>query len=301
MKLSVVINTKNAAETLDSCLESVSFADEIVVVDMHSFDKTKQIAQKHSVKFFYHDDVGYVEPARNFAIKQASHPFIFVLDADETISQDLKKQILKITKLDNPADVYLFPRKNIMFGQWMKHTGWWPDYQPRLFKKNMVLWSKTIHQPPIMKGRVVKLPVKEEFAIFHHHYPSLHVYLERLNRYTSVQAENSMRGFSQPVTEPILITTFFNEFFRRFFVFCGYKDAVAGIGLSFLQASYELSVQLKVWESKINQDAKHNETEIIEALEKSRSDLSYWLADWRVKNSSGYSKLIWKIRRKFKI
>ncbi len=301
MKLSVVINTKNAAETLDGCLDSVGFADEIVVVDMHSFDKTKEIAQKHKAKFYFHDDVGYVEPARNYAIRQATHPLILVLDADERVSDGLQKQIVKITKLNDPADVYLFPRKNIMFGQWIKHTGWWPDYQPRLFQKDKVLWSETIHQPPTMKGRVVKVPIKEEYAILHQHYPNFHVYLERLNRYTSVQAENTLRGFSQPVEATALISTFFNEFFRRFFVFSGYKDNTAGVGLSFLQACYELSVQLKVWEQNENHHNNTQEHEIVGALEKSRSDLSYWLADWKVKNSTGFANFYWKLRRRFRI
>lgn len=301
MKLSVVINTKNAAETLDACLDSVGFADEIVVVDMHSFDKTKEIALKHKARFYFHDDVGYVEPARNYAIKQATHPLILVLDADERVSAGLQKQIVKILKLDDPADVYLFPRKNIMFGQWIKHTGWWPDYQPRLFQKDKVQWSETIHQPPMMKGRVVKLPVKEDYAILHQHYPNLHVYLERLNRYTSIQAENSLRGFSQPVEATTVISTFFNEFFRRFFVFSGYKDSTAGVGLSFLQACYELSVQLKVWEQDKNSCQSIDEKDTIRALEKSRSDLSYWLADWKVKNTMGIYKIFWKIRRRLKI
>jgi len=301
MQLSVVINTKNAASTLDSCLASVKFADEIVVVDMHSVDKTKEIALKHEAKFFLHEDVGYVEPARNFAITQASHQMILVLDSDEAISDQLQQQIKKILKLSNPADVYLIPRKNLIFGQWVQHTGWWPDYQPRLFLKDKVLWSETIHQPPTMKGRVVKLPAKEELALIHHHYPSVFSYLERLNRYTSIQAENSFTGFDQPLQADHLIQTFFNEFFRRFFVFSGYKDDALGIGLSLLQASYELSVALKKWEKQSgSKKIKQNEEKLIQALEKSRSDLSYWLADWRVKNSTGLLSFIWKIRRKLR-
>jgi len=302
MPLSVVINTKNVANTLDTCLDSVSFADEIVVVDMHSVDKTKEIALKHKAKFFTHDDVGYVEPARNFAISKASHSLILVLDADEIISPGLTSAIKKILKQTNPADVYLIPRKNMIFGEWMKHTGWWPDYQPRLFLRGKVEWSDTIHQPPTMKGKVVKLPAKEELSLIHHHYSSVHSYLERLNRYTSIQADNSFRGFDQPIQAQHLIQTFFNEFFRRFFVFSGYRDDAAGVGLSLMQSCYELAVELKKWE-KQSKDTKIKSTEIqiVTSLEKSRSDLSYWLADWRVKNSSGFSKIVWQIRRKIRV
>lgn len=301
VKLSAVVNTKNAAETLDKCLTSLSFVDEIVVVDMHSLDKTKEIALAHQANFFLHDDVGYVEPARNFAIKQANHDYILILDADEEVSEDLKKIILKLLSSDQPADVYLLPRKNLMCGKWMQHTGWWPDYQPRLFRKGQVSWSELIHQPPSMQGKVLKLPANEKYALVHHHYPNIHSYLERLNRYTSIQAQNTLEGFSEPVTAELAISTFFNEFFRRFFVFTGYKDDLVGVALSFLQACYELTVQIKKWERVASSNQKSSEKEIAQTLEQVRSDLNYWLADWRVKRSSGFSKLYWQVRRKLKI
>ena len=300
MKLSVVINTKNAATSLAATLDSVQFADEIVVVDMHSVDKTEQIAKQYQAKFLLHDDIGYVEPARNFAIEQASHEMILVLDSDEVLSPALKQKIMIILNQKDAADVYLIPRKNLVFGSWPQHTGWWPDYQARLFKKGQVIWSSIIHQQPTIKGRIVKLPAEERFALIHHHYPTVHSYLERLNRYTSIQAENSVKGFSQDVSSSKLISAFFNEFFRRFFVFSGYKDEVVGVGLSFLQASYELAVQLKQWEMKSGEVNSESDRQVITALEKSRGDLNYWLADWRVKNSTGLSQMYWRIRRKFR-
>ncbi len=297
-KISAIINTKNAADTLDACLSSLSFADEIIVVDMHSIDKTKAIALSHGVKFLLHDDLGFVEPARNFAIAQAKHDYVLVIDADEVISSGLQKRIQSILKEKEPADVYLIPRQNIVFGQWLKHTGWWPDYQARFFKKGSVAWSSTIHQPPTVSGKVMKLPPEESLAIVHHHYQSVLSYIERLNRYTSVQAEGLLKGYVQQVDQPALVSSFFNEFFRRFFVFFGYKDGVVGTSLSFLQASYELTVLLKMWEHLDKRSHQNEEKAVIEALCKSRSDLSYWLADWNVKNSSGLKKLYWQVRRK---
>ena len=302
MKLSVVVNTKNAGNTLDKCLVSVAFADELIVVDMHSVDETKNIAKQHNAIFLLHDDLGYVEPARNYAISQASHELILVVDADEVVSLGLKNKITEILSKKTSADVYLIPRKNMVFGQWLQHTGWWPDYQARLFKKGKVSWSETIHQPPLMQGKVIKLSPITDHALIHHHYPTVHSYLERLNRYTNVQADHSLKGFSDQVSTDEIISSFFNEFFRRFFVLSGYKDGIAGIGLSFLQSTYELAVQLKKWERQENiYSSKKTEELAIKSLELSRANLNYWLADWRVKHSSGLSRIYWQLRRKLKI
>ncbi|KUK79931.1 MAG: glycosyl transferase family protein [Microgenomates bacterium 39_7] len=302
MKLSVVVNTKNAGNTLADCLTSVTFADELIVVDMHSIDRTKLIAQEYKAKFFLHDDLGYVEPARNYAISQATHEMILVVDADEVVSDGLKKKIQDILSKKTSADVYLIPRKNMVFGQWLQHTGWWPDYQARLFKKGKVSWSEAIHQPPLMLGKVVKLSPEADHAFIHHHYPTVHSYLERMNRYTNVQAEHSLKGFADKVSVDDVISSFYNEFFRRFFVLSGYKDGIAGIGLSFLQSTYELTVQLKKWERQTESNSSTDLDELaINSLELSRSSLNYWLADWRVKHSKGLLLLYWKLRRKFKI
>ncbi len=316
MPLSVVINTKNAAETLEETLKSVSFADEIVVVDMHSIDGTRKIAKKYTSKVLSFDDIGYVEPARNFAISQAKHDYVLLVDADETINIKLKNKIQTLIDKKDPADVYLIPRKNYIFGQWVKYAGWWPDYQVRLFKKGMVRWSEKIHQQPTIHGQVVRLPPNQELAIEHQNYPSVDSYLQRLNRYTTHQADNLNQGFVQEVSPSSLLKSYFSEFFKRFFVFTGYKDQVVGTGLSLLQAIYEVSVQLKIWElqqKEVRKTRKTNQLKVgsskagqrnidaIRTLEEIRGSMSYWLADWHVKHSSGVSKIIWQIRRKLRL
>lgn len=115
IKLSVVVNTKNSSTTLESTLKSASFADEIVIVDMHSSDNTKEIAKKYTNKIFDYQDVGFVEPARNFAIKKTTGDWIFILDADEEISDGLKKQIPSL--ITKNVDIYDVPRKKYHFQQ----------------------------------------------------------------------------------------------------------------------------------------------------------------------------------------
>ena len=299
-KLSAVINTKNAAATLKKTLESVKFADEIIVVDMHSVDDTRKIAQKYTSKIFLHKDLKYADPARDFAINKANGDLILVIDADEIVPADLKKYIKTILTLEKTADIYLSPRQNIIFGQKMKHTGWWPDYHPRLFKKGQIKWPSGVHQHPVLSGKVQKLPEKESLALIHHNYQDVASYFEKLNIYTQIKAEEASSGFGETVTPVGMIQAFFDEFFKRFFVLSGYKDQVAGIGLSFLQAAYELTVKLKIWELQDQPENKQSPQEIVNALEITRNHLNYWLADWKVKNTAGLINIYWRIRRKLR-
>src|SRR5262245_10992026 len=124
MGLSVVINTKNSAETLRRALQSVAFADELIVVEMESTDETLSIAREFNARTFQHQDVGYVEPARNFALDQAKQDWILVLDDDEEVSSGLHQQVESVvngsvTKALK-ADVYWLPRQNIVFNRWVK-------------------------------------------------------------------------------------------------------------------------------------------------------------------------------------
>ena len=145
-KISVVINTLNEEKNLPRALASVKkFADEIVVVDMKSDDKTVEIAKKAGAKVYEYKRVGYVEPARNFAIGKATGKWILIIDADERLPGSLVKKLKEIVK--NPsANYYRLPRKNLIFGKWVKHSRWWPDYNIRFFQKEFVSWSEIIRE-----------------------------------------------------------------------------------------------------------------------------------------------------------
>lgn len=308
MSLSVVVNTKNSAETLEATLKSVYWADEIVVVDMFSQDKTVEIAKKFTKNIFTHPDVGYVEPARNFAIAKAGHDWILVLDADEEVSPDLKELILKLISTESEASAYYFPRKNLIFGRWIKHAHWWPDYQLRLFQKGSVTWSDEIHSIPITTGEVAELPAQENLSLIHHNYQTIHQFIERLNRYTEITAKNKT-SISPPSSANLInssglvsLKTFFNEFLSRFFADEGYRDHEHGLSLSLLQAFYELVVKLKAWEKT---GFEHHETSFnlwLKDLRNFQTDLNFWIADYRVKYAGNFlTKAFWRLRRKLRV
>lgn len=294
--ISVVINTRNEENNLPGAIASVKdFASEVIVVDMESTDKTREIAKKLGAKVFNHKQVGYVEPARNFAISKANREWVFILDADEEIPDTLAKELKKIVK-DPQADFYRLPRKNIIFGKWLKHSRWWPDHNIRFFKKGAVVWNEIIHAVPETRGVGEDLPDEEDLAIIHHHYVSLSQYLERTNRYTTIQAKLKVED-GYKFSWPDLISKPSNEFLSRFFFGEAYKDGVHGLAVSLLQAFTELVIHLKVWELEGSKSMEINRAEVETQFTRVESDLDHWLIDKKFRGPTIVRKLLRKIPR----
>ena len=296
-KLSVVINTLNEEKNLPRALGSVkSLVDEIIVVDMSSDDRTREIAKKFSAKVFGYPRTNYVEPARNFAISKASGDWVLILDADEEISGGLVKKITETIKSPK-ADFFRIPRKNIIFGKWVKHSRWWPDYNIRLFKKGSVTWNEVIHSVPMTAGIGADFPEQEECALIHHHYESIGQYVERLNRYTSIQAKERIKeGYVFHWTD--IVQKPASEFFSRYFAAEGYKDGLHGLALALLQSFSELVLILKVWEQEKFKEQNIGLPEISKSLNEFQSDLNYWKADSLLKQKHNPWQII---KRKFRL
>lgn len=295
MAISAVINTKNSAQTLSACLKSIAWADEIIVVDMHSMDDTVAIARKAGAKVFTFDDVGYVEPARNFALSKATGEYVLLVDADEEIPVSLHKQLETIAH-DGAQDVCALARKNLVFGDWVAHAGWWPDYQIRFFKNGALEWPETIHAQPTFSGTPHRLPAREDLAILHHNYPTVSSFLERLNRYTDIEAASRP---DQPVAAATLVQAFRAELMTRLFVHRGIEGGHRSVALSFLQAMYELVVSLKQWELHGTPSFKDQEA-VIREVGRLQREMAYWVADARSRQSSGITKIWWKIRKRIR-
>lgn len=246
INISAVINTRNEEKNLEGCLKSLRFADEIIVVDMESTDDTKKIAKSFTDKVFDHEMVGYVEPARNFAISKAVGEWVLILDADERISKTLAKKLIEITQAEK-VDFVRIPRKNIIFGQWTQHSRWWPDYNIRFFKKGSVEWQSEIHSIPVTTGIGINLDPEEAFAIEHFHYNTIDEYFERALRYSTQQAKELIKsGYKFDAKD--LIGKPLSEFMSRFFAGEGYKDGLHGLILAFLQMFSVMLIYLKVWQ-----------------------------------------------------
>jgi len=294
-KISVVINTFNEEKNIEKVLNSVRWADEVLVCDMHSSDKTVEIAKKLGAKVILYKQTGYVEPARNFAISKASGDWILVVDADEEIPQTLVNKLKEIASHDEVNFVQI-PRKNIIFGKWMRTAMWWPDYNIRFFKKGKVSWTNKIHRPPETEGQGIKLDPLEEHAIVHHNYDSLSSFIIRMDRYTTIQAkELILGGYKFDWTD--IFTGPLGEFLSRFFANRGFEDGLHGLALSFLQAFSFLVMYLKVWEREgfIQKDLDLNEIEFV--TNKEGRKLRYWFSQSN-KSKNIFKTLIKKAKLK---
>lgn len=297
-KISVVINTLNEELRLPFTLSSIKgFGDEIIVVDMKSDDDTVKVAKTFGAKVYKHARTGYVEPARNFAIKKASGDWILIIDADERLTPKLKRKLKSI--VENPeADFYRLPRKNIIFGKWIKHSRWWPDYNIRFFRKGSVYWSEIIHSVPETYGKGLDLPPNEKYAIYHDHYRTIDEYIERMNRYTFIKAKDLVnQKYRFQLSDLIKKPT--SEFLTRYFAGEGYKDGVHGLALASLQAFSELVLYLKIWRlSPLKKDPSATLADTVRIMEKAQSEVNYWKAHVLLKEGGG---LIQRIKRRFKL
>lgn len=287
-KISVVINTLNEEKNIQRALKSVDWIDEIIVCDMHSTDKTVNIAKERGARIVYFRNTHYVEPARNFAISKANNDWVLVLDADEEIPQSLKEKIIQLVNKNIISEYIEIPRKNIIFNKWMRASMWWPDYQVRLFKKGSVIWQDKIHSKPLLKGSGLKLGAEEGLAIVHHNYQTISQFIERMNRYTTIEAKHlTDEGYKFNWKD--LIEKPLNEFLSRFFTNKGYLDGLHGLSLSFLQSFSFLVVYLKLWELSRFKESDVNLIELEEEKNKNGEAIKYWFG--QTKKGGSFNKL----------
>ena len=300
VKISAVINTLNEEKKIGRCLASLKgFANEIIVVDMMSTDSTVEIAKKYGAKVFKHKRISYVEPARNFAISKTKHDWVLILDPDEEIKEELKTFLKQEIKKPQ-ADYYRIPRKNIIFGKWMKHSGWWPDFNIRFFKKGTVTWNEVIHSVPMTTGKGLDLPEHQDLAIKHRHYSSVEEYITRMNRYTTIQARNLNKSGIEFRWRDTLIKPS-SEFLRRYFAEEGYKDGLHGLVLSLLQVLSELVVYVKLWQKQKFRKRKINADDTFDELKNVSKDFVWWMYESKIKDSSNVVSKLWlKIKRKLR-
>src|SRR3989344_7658575 len=299
MHLSAVVNTRNEERNIVRCLQHISpYVDEIVVVDMESSDNTVKLARKFTAKIWQHENTGYVEPARNFAIGKATGEWILLIDADEILPEALGLKLRRLAQ-HGVYSYYRIPRKNLLFGKWLSHSGWWPDYQIRLFKQGSVSWNDEIHSVPVTEGVGMDLPAEEKNALLHYNYATLEEYLTRLNRYTSQEAKQLVQD-DYVFSWKNLVAKPGQEFLTRYFAWEGYKDGLHGLALAMLQAVSFAVVELKVWENTGFKDDVNagQPDDVMKQLRKIKYQLNFWYFTKKAETSSGLTKTINKIRAK---
>lgn len=232
MNISVVIITKNEEANIERCLKSVVWADEIVVVDSDSTDRTVEIARQYQARVFTVVFKGY-GPAKQEAVKQSTGEWILSIDADEEVTPALAREIRE--KLANPGDIdgFFVKRRTNFLGRWIYHCGWYPDPILRVFRKaNGNFNDAVVHEKVEVRGRTGCL----KGELLHYSYPDLESYLRRFNRYTTLGAEAAYEkgrrtGWFDLVLRPPV------SFIAHFISRQGFRDGVEGFMVSVLSAT----------------------------------------------------------------
>ena len=246
-RITGIVHTKNESEYIAQAVRSLlRFADEVLVADMESTDDTVEIALSLGARVIRVPDFGFVEPARARAVQAASFDWIFILDADEVVPPTLGRKIVEIAAED-AVDVVLIPRVNYMFGRAIRHTGWGPgsDQHAQFFRRGSVQFSELIHASVGVSDTavVLTLPIMDEFSIYHFNYSDWSDFVARMNRYTSVEADQRSNGSRPSFVRTGLVCVL--EFVRRYFLKSGYRDGYEGLVLSSLMVTYRLLTYAK--------------------------------------------------------
>ncbi len=253
-QLSVAIVTYNEEANLARTLASVVWANQIVVVDSHSTDRTVEIACAHNATVITRDWPGFAEQ-KNFAISQCTGDWILSLDADEELTPELSAQIHTVLAANPTVDAFYLKRRNLFLGRWMKHGGFYPDAKLRLFRRNAASFAQTpqfttrpVHEVIAFDGASTTL----DFDLIHHAYPTLATYIEHMDRYSTLGAEiliakgRTSRSLTAFVANVALIPAL--TFIKNYIFRLGFLDDREGL-LQHLYHSFYISWKYaKAWE-----------------------------------------------------
>ncbi len=221
--LSVVLITRNAASQLAACLESVVFADEIVVVDSGSDDGTVALAEAHGARVITQDWLGF-GPQKQFAVDAAQHDWVLCLDADERLSPELRAGIENALQAPSTA-AYRFARCNRFLGRYLKHGEGYPDWSLRLFDRSQARWSDdAVHEKVLTDARVDTLAGD----LLHDSAESLASYLDKQNRYTTLAADMALAAGKRASVGRVVFSPL-TRFIKFYLIRQGFRDGLPGL------------------------------------------------------------------------
>ena len=238
MQISVIIHTYNAGIEIEECIKSAQLlTNKVIIIDMYSTDNTIDLARKMGAKIYLFPKFFYVEPAREFGINKADTDWVFLLDSDERITQELSREIRNSIFDDRQKKsiitAYKIPRKNV-FGKvkWLRYGGWSPDYQIRLINKNFFrTWPKEIHSTPIISGKNGYL----QNCIIHYFHGNLETMVKKTIVFEDIES-NLLFKAKKKVKTSTFFRKFLGELFRRVIEHLGFLDGEIGIIESIYQA-----------------------------------------------------------------
>jgi glycosyltransferase involved in cell wall biosynthesis len=241
--ISVAVITKNEEFNIRECLESVRWADEIVVVDSGSTDKTREICQSFQARVYVEEWKGFSRQ-KNSAIEKTRNEWVLSLDADERIPLPLQQEIARIMEEGPARDGYYIARRNFFLGRWIRRCGWYPDFNLRLFRKSRGRFlEREVHERIEIRGKVGYL----EQPLEHWTYRSLSDFLERMDRYSTLAAqEMAKEGRRYRIYDALLRPPF--TFLHMYLIRGGAWEGYSGFLLSALYSFYTFIKYAKLGE-----------------------------------------------------
>jgi glycosyltransferase involved in cell wall biosynthesis len=243
VKLTVTVITRNEAANIAAALESVSWADETVVVDSHSTDDTVSIARRLATRVEVREWSGY-SAQKNFAADLASHDWILSLDADERVTPALASEIRQVLGTAPTFNGYRIPRVAWYLGRWIRSTDWYPDYQLRLYNRRAGRWNgRRVHESVAVDGPIGRL----QREIEHYPYRDISHHLRTIDRYTTLAAQDQLAaGRRASAWQTFFYPRF--AFLRNYILRGGFREGSVGLVVSLLNSYYVFLKLAKLWE-----------------------------------------------------
>lgn len=250
--LSVIVITRDEEANVADCLASVSFARECVVVDSGSRDRTVEIARAAGARVEQTQDWPGFGPQKNRALALATQPWVLSIDADERVTPQLRAAIVQAVQGAGGAAAYSMPRRSSYCGQYIAHSGWYPDRVVRLFRRGSARFSDdAVHERLVTQGEVGRL----QGDLLHTTYPDLETMLEKLNRYSTASA-GMLHAQGRQVSLGGAVARGLWAFFRTYVLRSGWLDGRMGFVLAVSQAEGTYYKYLKLWHMAHRRDTR---------------------------------------------
>ena len=248
--ISAVVLARNEEANIRYCLETLAWCDEIIVTDMESTDRTAAIAREYTDKVFPYPMTRAFDRAKKFAVEKASGDWIFIIDADEMVPKALGLA-LRAVAAEGKADVVDVPFNHYIMGAKVRRSGWGYTPQPRFFRREKVVFGEILHRYlSKAEGAIsVSLPFNDQNSIMHFNYIDSGHFVEKLNRYTTVEACHLFESGTRYSSSGLLQAAA-REFFRRFVREKGYSEGPRGFLLCLMMAFYRALTFIKLWEKQ---------------------------------------------------
>jgi glycosyltransferase involved in cell wall biosynthesis len=245
--MSVCIVARNEADRLEPCLQSVLWADQIVLLDLQSSDDTAALALRFGAQVVSHEPFPVVEPLRNVVAAHARHDWVLALDPDERVSEELARRLAEIAK-ETSFDIVEIPKMNFDLGYPATHSALRHDHKPLMYRRSVVTWPEIPNALPSLDGlRVLRLEPRDELSIIHDRNRTVAEAVERIMRYAPAQAQ-SMIDAGEVFTAADMIRTLAGKSYRQFVYAESLRDGVPGLLRGVILVNFHFYVWAAFWQ-----------------------------------------------------